>query len=310
MKKLLLISLLIGAMPLGMAAQDDDLYFVSKKKNVENVTDDYAMPRGTYYSGSNRSVDEYNRRSSYYEQIDSTVSDVIDFSAERGVYPDSIAEDDFKLTKKMSRFDDYDISLNEAFWAGYNAGRNDWGWYSPWYFDRYGWYDPWYYGPYVWDPWYYGYTGWYGPSLSRWAWRYHYWGYPYYNTVYYVGSGRHYGNNHTGTIRHGNMNGRVYGGSSYRRGGRVASSRVGSLTNRSVGGHRAYGSSSAASRSVGSHSSYNRSRGSSVSHNSSFSRSSSYGGGSFGGGGVSRGGGFSGGGGGGRSGGGHVGGRR
>ena len=35
MKKQLLISLLIGALPLGMAAQDDDLYFVSKKKSVE-----------------------------------------------------------------------------------------------------------------------------------------------------------------------------------------------------------------------------------------------------------------------------------
>ena len=32
MKKLLLISMLIGTMPLAMMAQDDDLYFVSKKK--------------------------------------------------------------------------------------------------------------------------------------------------------------------------------------------------------------------------------------------------------------------------------------
>ena len=301
MKKLLLISLLIGAMPLGMVAQDD-LYFVPKKKVAEESADKYGLPRDTYYSGSDRSVDEYNRRTSHYELIESTMSDVIDFSGEKGVYPDSLGGEDYKLTKKLSRFDGYDISTNEAFWAGYNAGRYDWGWYSPWYYSRYGWYDPWY------DPWYYDYVGWYGPGLSHWAFRYHYWGYPrYYSPVYYVGGGRHYGNNHTGTIRSGNMNGRAYGS------GRGGSSRLSSLTNRSVGGHSSYNRSSG-SRSVGSHSSYDRgnssySRGnSSYSRGSSVSRSSSFGGSSGGG---SRGGGFSGGGGGGgRSGGGHVGGRR
>ena len=40
MKKLILISLLIGALPLSMVAQDDDLYFVPKKKaSVEKVND-------------------------------------------------------------------------------------------------------------------------------------------------------------------------------------------------------------------------------------------------------------------------------
>ena len=65
MKKLLLISLLIGAMPLAMMAQDDDLYFVAKKKKAtttELVTDRYGMPKDTYYAGSDRNVDEYNRR--------------------------------------------------------------------------------------------------------------------------------------------------------------------------------------------------------------------------------------------------------
>ena len=35
MKKLLLISMLIGTMPFSILAQDDDLYFVPKKKSVE-----------------------------------------------------------------------------------------------------------------------------------------------------------------------------------------------------------------------------------------------------------------------------------
>ena len=73
MKKLLLISMLIGAMPLAMMAQDDDLYFVSKKKKsvvVEEAQDQFGLPKDTYYAGSNRSVDEYNRRfRSQVEQI-------------------------------------------------------------------------------------------------------------------------------------------------------------------------------------------------------------------------------------------------
>ena len=48
MKKLILISLLIGALPLSMVAQDDDLYFVPKKKiAVEKVTDKNGLPRDT-----------------------------------------------------------------------------------------------------------------------------------------------------------------------------------------------------------------------------------------------------------------------
>ena len=48
MKKLLLISMLVGAMPLAMMAQDDDLYFVSKKKKsaaVEEAQDQFGMPK-------------------------------------------------------------------------------------------------------------------------------------------------------------------------------------------------------------------------------------------------------------------------
>ena len=169
MKKLLLISLLIGALPLGMEAQDDDLYFVPKKKSVNTVGDDWSQGRQVYYSGSDRSVDEYNRRGSYYEVIggDSTATDIIDFSAEKGVYPDSLTAEDFKLAKRMNRFEDYELREDSAYWAGYRDGRYDWGWHSPWYYSRYGWYDPWY-----WDSWY----GWYDP----WYYGYHGWGYPYY----------------------------------------------------------------------------------------------------------------------------------
>lgn len=313
MKKLLLISMLIGAMPLSMAAQDDDLYFVPKKK-TEKVTDNYGMPKETYYAGSDRSIDEYNRRfKSSYEVIDgdSTASDIIDFSAEQGVYPDSIADDDYALTKQMSRFDDYDIANSSAFWAGYEAGRHSWGWHSPWYYSRFGWYGGWYdpwYDPWYYSSWRYGwYDPWYDPWYYGWGYyRYYGWGYPY-HTVWYVGGGRLYANHYPGTMHRGNMNGRVYGRTGNYQGGRLSgagsrlgSTRLGSLTNRSAGGHRTYNRGAGnSSRNVSGHSTFDRS--------SSYSRSSSSGG-SFSGGSRSGGGGFSGGG--GRSGGGHVGGRR
>ena len=326
MKKLMLISLLIGALPLSMVAQDDDLYFVPKKKDqVEKVTYNYGQPRETIYSGSNRSVDEYNRRVSTYEPIDSASSDIIDFDGTLGVYPDSL--EDFKLTKKMERFDDYSLSENEAYWSGYQQARSDLLWHSPWYYRTYGWYDPWYYTSWrygLYDPWYYGpgwyYGSWYGGWWDPWydsLYYGYYWGYPYYgyNYAYYGVGGRglrNY-NDHTGTINlsKGNMNGRIYTSSANNVGGTrtTASSRLGtqrttSLRERTVSNHSAYSNSSNTRTTT------NRTTSTYTPSNSSISSSSSS---SVGGGGFSGGGGrvsSSGGGGGARSSGGHVGGRR
>ena len=142
MKKLVLLSVLFGAMPITMMAQDDDLYFVPTKENVAKEAEKYGMPTDTYYVGSTRSTDEYNRRAwSRVAPIDSAGNDIIDFSAERGVYPDSAYKEvqDYKYTRRMSRFDDYNPSV--AYWEGYRDGR----WSSPWYYSGYySWYDPWY----------------------------------------------------------------------------------------------------------------------------------------------------------------------
>ena len=303
-------------LPLSMMAQDDDLYFGSKKKKtVEQTTDRYGMPKDTYYPGSSRSVDEYNRR---YALTDSTRSDIIDFTGEKGVYPDSVDED-FKITKEMSRFDDYRLADNAAFWAGYEAGLHNWGWFSPWYYNRYGWYsgwyDPWYswrYGYYGWyDPWYYGYAGWYDP----WYYGYGYygWGYPYYYhrpVIAVVGGNPRYSHIGSGTIRRDGTTGH-YGG--YR--GAVAgnSNRVSSLRHRaeSLGGSRRSSGNTVRSGG-GNFSGYRGNTSSSSSRsNGSFSGSRSSGGFSSGGS-RSSGGGFSGGGsrGGGGGGGGRLGGRR
>ena len=329
MKKVILISLLIGALPLSMVAQDDDLYFVPKKKTkVESVVKNDGLPRDTYYSGSNRSVDDYNSRVSTYEPIDSASSDIIDFDGKLGVYPDSL--EDFSLTKKMERFDDYNLSDNEAYWAGYQQARSDMLWHSPWYYRTYGWYnwyDPWYYTSWhlgLYDPWYYGPSNWYYGN-----WRYgwwdpwydplyygYYWGYPYYGYNYaYVGGGgrslRSY-NDHAGTInmRSGHMNGRVYtsstaGGTRTSAGTtRLGAQRTASLRDRAVGNSTTYNRNTTVNTS--------RATSNSTYTPSSSSRSSvSSSGGSFssgGGGRASSGGSFSGGG--ARSAGGHAGTRR
>ena len=168
MKKWILFTV-ISALPLGMMAQDDDMYFVPTKENVAKELKSYGMPKNTYYSGSQRSIDEYNH-SHWVAPKDSVGNDIIDFSAVRGVYPDSVYSggNDYQLTRRMQRFDDYNPS--EIYWEGYRDGR----WSSPWYYSSYyPWYDPWY------DPWY---TPWYN-------WRYHYigwsWGYGWYGGYYY-----------------------------------------------------------------------------------------------------------------------------
>ena len=189
MKKLIML-LLLGVLPLSMMAQDDDMYFVPTKENKAKEAASYGMPTKTYYSGSSRTDEEYNRRAwSSVAPVDSAGNDIIEFSAVRGVYPDSAysepVDNDYQLTRRMSRFDDYTPS--EAYWDGYRDGRwsspwywnswyswydyDPWYWNSPWYYGRYySWYSPWYYGYY--HPWYYGYPGyygvrWYGGGRSR-----------------------------------------------------------------------------------------------------------------------------------------------
>ena len=339
MKKLLLISMLIGAMPLSMMAQDDDLYFVPSKKKVETTGSSVrnTAERPTYYAGSNRDIDEYNRRGKFrssYQTIgtDSLGNDIIEFHEGTGIYPDTVFVDsmwmakngyndfdnDFTYSRRMSRWDDY------------------YGWYDPWFYGHWGWrplgyyswYDPWYYGPYGWysswyDPWYYGYYGWgYPYGWGRYGWGYpyyygwygHYWGgYPHHGYAYHRGG---YDRGHTGTLgyydrsnygnrgqinRSGNNNGTyTRKGTTYGSGNKGLGSRRPTTTSTTRS------SSNNSSSSYNSHSSGNSNFGGNRSYgnsgysggSSSFGGSRSSGGGSFGGGSRSGGGG------------GHTGGRR
>ena len=94
MKKIVLLSVLAGVMPLTIMAQDDDLYFTPNKAEVETNSYKNTDRTPTYYSGSDRNVDEYNnygRFWSKYQEIgsDSTGNDIIHFTSGRGVDSDS-----------------------------------------------------------------------------------------------------------------------------------------------------------------------------------------------------------------------------
>ncbi|MCR4854234.1 MAG: hypothetical protein K5893_11665 [Prevotella sp.] len=332
MKKLLLLLVLLGAMPFEMMAQDD-LYFTPKKNEAQTIGSSVVTDeRPAYHSGSQRSVDEYNRRgaySSYYQKIgtDSLGNDIIEFHTSASdaidtlsIYPDSDVsydnDNDYTYSRRLTRFDDYywDPMYYHRFgYRPYWAYR--WGWYDPW-FDIY---DPWYYGWY--DPWSYNYYGWgYGYPYHYWydPWYTGYYGYYNYYPVYSGVRGSRY---IAGTTNHGSL-GRLNGHTAsagrkgnfggYRGNGQTTRSYNNAESRRSTsgnfGGYR--GSSSSSS---GTYSSPTRS--SSGSYNGgggSFggSRSSGGGGGSFGGSRSSGGSSGGGGGGGSRGGGGSFGGRR
>lgn len=208
--KFLFLTALIGVLPLTMAAQDDDLYFTPKKRTTKNVATGYnSQP---YYCGSNRDIDEYNRRGklkSYYQKIgtDSLGNDIIEFHAGDDTYGNVVADStitiypgseryyddddaDFVYSRRMGRFDGFYWSPSYyGYWSS-PYWRSYYGWYDPWYSSYYygGWYDPWLYGYYGWGHPYYGWAGgWYAP----------YWSYSY--------------NGPTGTLNHSTGRGHFYG---------------------------------------------------------------------------------------------------
>ena len=197
MKKWILTTLVVGMLPLSMMAQDD-MYFVTGKQKAAKKSEpraSYAPVAETYYSGSSRNVDEYNRRGgSSYEVLPADTGDIISFLPVEGVYPDSVGE--FQMTRELTRWDGYTPS--QAYWEGYSQGNQDarTAWHSPWYYSSYyPWYDSWYYDPWYYDPWYsWHYSPWYYSSWHYgWydPWYYgSYWGWgPY----YHYGWGGHYG---------------------------------------------------------------------------------------------------------------------
>ena len=261
MKKWILLAA-ICSLPLQLMAQDDDMYFVPTKENVAKELEDYGMPRNTYYSGSNRSIDDYNGR------LSSTVTPIDSAGQE-------VETEDYQYTRQLSRFDDY--SPSQAYWDGYRDGR----WNSPWYYTGYyGYYSPWRYGwysSYYYRPW--GYYSWYTP-------------------IYYHGGRGHRSTAHdrfhanrnvSGSSSFGNGFGRARGGYNSRGGfgnSRGSNNRSTSTQNSTFGNSRSSNTGFGNRSSSSSSSSFGGNRSSSSS--SGGSRGGSFGGGSRSGGGGGR----------------------
>ena len=252
----LIAVMMLLVLPLNLWAQDDDVYFVPKKKTPTQQTEQRPVQRyvpveivyeDEFYdddtlniTGSNRDVDEYNRRPSassrltgqlvqhtdgtltyrvpatdtLYVMNDSTTITTDAFAAElyNQGYEDGVADgEDYAYSRRISRFG----------YSGVYTSPWYYSYYDPFYWDDYYYYHPYhgYYGLYHWGyPYYRGYYGWgYGP--------YWYGGFSYYSSrprSYYGRGGYHprrdtYGGRGGGSVR---------GGRSYS-GGRASSSIAG-----------------------------------------------------------------------------------
>lgn len=213
------------------ASAQDDMYFGSSKKKENTVSIDalssaygsngsksaYTPPsiadtqdfNPSDYSGSMRSVDEYNRRDRFKNDYSDT-DERLTHESESIL----ISKEDYEYAMKMKKYDGYNnVTL---------VINND-PWYDPWYWDSY-YYDPWYrhryYSSYWYDPWYrpgfhFG-IGWGGWSIGwgyTWSSHYtHYWHRPYYYSHSYVRpAGRYY----SSWSRGGVNNRRVASGTRY-----------------------------------------------------------------------------------------------
>lgn len=232
MKRFFVIITLVTSCLIMAQAQDDDMYFASSKKakkteaqkKSQAITSDvvdaeapsrYRIPADgtvenkekeeeTYYCGSLRSVDEYNRRdrfnSSYAQHLQDSV---------RKQDSVVISREDYENYRKLQRFEGYrnvTVVIEDP-------------WYDPWYNPFYygtrwswsvgfmPWYDPWY------DPWYrpWGWgIAWGGWSIS--------WGGPYWHHTWY-------GPRYVGVWRGGYWAGRWTRPVYNRYGGRVVANR-------------------------------------------------------------------------------------
>lgn len=194
MKKLILLSVMALAFPTTILAQDD-VYFTPSKESIREYKDSKKAHRNGYYSGIDKSDNDYNRRGlldKVYKKLgqDSLGNDIVQIKNQDGTYQvDTIyqfdryfenAEEDFAYSRRMGRFDDF-----YGFYYPWGYGNSNflfypsYGYVAPWYLRYYSWtsgyFDPWwYYGYYSsWnDPWRYPFYGYYGYSIPVYTYRY------------------------------------------------------------------------------------------------------------------------------------------
>lgn len=202
-------------------AQDyDDIYYNGSSSSTKSTTVKVkpatkttvvSQPYAVTISSTERDVDEYNRRGSYYQDIDTVT------------IPEG-NEDVFANTQRIERFHNPDVVVSSnddelidlyyndspnvniiigstgynpySLW-GYNYWNSGWyGFYDPFYYSS--WYDTYWWGwhrPYHY--WYSGYWGWSRPwYYTSWGWGgyHHNWNHWYGHGGYHYGHGYHYGN--------------------------------------------------------------------------------------------------------------------
>lgn len=228
MKRNILIAALLMVVPFNLMAQDDDMYFVPKKKSKTEVNEsqrqsyyDFSAEDPDmvqeecpdYHTGALRDADEYNRRRGHQGRKFGEVymsNDTLYITEEDMLKQDSVE----MRMRQLEEEEDYGYSGRLVRFHG--------GVRSPYYWDYYyDWaYDPFFYDPYYYNSWYYGpgYYGWYGPYYSSW-YRHGWYGWydPWYD--YAWGWGGYYGG-----YWGGYYGGRGHHSEAYRTGGR----RVGS----------------------------------------------------------------------------------
>ena len=184
MRRLLLTSVMILALPAMLVAQRNDIYSSGVTTTTGKVSTSVSAPataaQPTIASApvvsnnlTERSIDEYNRRYSYssapvYDDV--VASDVIyvhdtvfvespvnENKAYKEGYMD--ASEDYEFAMRMLRFHSTSRLLNPRYrWVTLSDMLWD-PWYDPWYGPTwslsYSYWDPWYYDPWYYDPWYY-----------------------------------------------------------------------------------------------------------------------------------------------------------
>ena len=201
--------------PVTSSAQDD-MYFTPTKENTaqerktreaEKKEKSRLYKDSSYYSGIDKTDDEYNRRTkksgnvpytvdeSQLSSGDSLASDVIRFNVGDGSYTSAsrvdtvyryvvLDDEDYRMSRNLSRFYDF------CWWMDFYCPSFFYGRSLAWYT---GWYDPWC-SPWY-DPWYYNwYSPWYDPWYASVVFGLPYWYYrPYYPPVWTIVPPGHHG---------------------------------------------------------------------------------------------------------------------
>lgn len=184
----ILIFFITFLIPSVLNAQEDDMYFISKKEKKEKVnkasnpvstvaviytTEEQVPVVQTQHKTVLRDVDEYNRRGKYSFYSDSLNSDTLLIS--EAIIQTSQSQNLYELGYTDGYSQGFSDGEDLDYYYGLRLARfHSRHFYDPWYWNNITYvYDPWHWDPWYWDPWYspYYHSGWYsvGWGVSHWG---------------------------------------------------------------------------------------------------------------------------------------------